>query len=342
MRRHRLPLLPALLLLFPLATRGGEKIADFDVTCPLFGHQFQAQALVKDEASDILDSDFCKRVVGESPYVLAVWTCPYCFFSAYQADFHGGKSLDPSFRDMDLRSYPVDPETIEQAQIFVAAKYHNAETYYRRDGRDARFLADLTLRGSWACRVFEVPEPGELVSFRQEVLETVPGASQIRNVELLNLELEKKVRTALESGAVPEEQRDIYRYLRADALRQSGDHVQARALFDALVDEGKLPENYRRAAAHKAFLCAKEGEFQKKTLDYLAEAEAKGLIEDEEQAEVTYLRGELSRRLGRLDDARRFYDAAAAMEGAAASLRELIDRQRQRLPAAGAGKGSAG
>jgi tetratricopeptide (TPR) repeat protein len=328
----RMPLRILLVLsLIPLAVLGARKMADFDAVCPLFGHQFTAQSLVKDEISTTFDSDFCKRTRNESPYILAVWTCPYCFFSAYQADFRG--SIDARFRDMKLRAYPVEAEKIEQADIFVATKYFNAETYYKMAGRDPRFLADLTLRGSWACRVFDIPNPEELHSLHEEIVAGIPGAARMRSPEILNLEVERHIAQLLESGEVPEGREDVYRYLRADALRQAGDHRTARKIFDDLIQEQRLPTIYLRAAAQKGLLCAKEAEFQEKTLEYLVAAKEE--IDEDERSETIYLMAELSRRLGRFEEARALYDQAAARNTTSESLRDIIRRQADRLPAPG-------
>jgi hypothetical protein len=315
-----------------LAATGGPKLADVSVVCPLFGHHFTAQTAVSDATAVAFDSDLCQRPAGGSPYLLSVWTCPYCFFSAYQADFHG--SLEPKYRDLELIHYPLDPKQVEQADIFPATKYLNAEAFYRLAGKDARFLADLTLRGSYACRVAEVEEPPELPDLRTALRNGIMQGKRRLNVEEVHLDLAADLRKRLDAGEVPADRQRIYRYLLADALRQAGQRIEARTLFDALAADEKLPPAYRTAARRKAFLCEREGAFQEKTLAYLQEAETAGLLPDDERAVAVYLQGELARRLGRIDAARAQYARAATQPRVPEWLAPLIQQQQGRLPAA--------
>jgi hypothetical protein len=315
-----------------LAAAGGPQLADIDVVCPLFGHHFTAQTAVSDSTVVAFDSDLCRRPPGESPYLLSVWTCPYCFFSAYQADFRG--SLEPKYRDLELIRYPLDPKVVEQADIFPATKYLNAEAFYKLAGKDARFLADLTLRGSYACRVAEVEEPPELAGLRATLRDAILDGKRRISVEEVHLELAADIRRRLGAGEVPADRERIYRYLLADALRQAGQRIEARSLFEALAADDKLPDAYRQAARRKGFLCEREGAFQEKALAYLEQSESAALLPDDERAVAVYLQGELARRLGRIDAARAQYARAATQPSVPEWLAPIIRQQQGRLPAA--------
>ena len=319
-------------LLSLLALGALARIADFDVVCPLFGHQFTAQTMVSDDDFSAFDSDFCKWSRGQNPYLFAVWTCPYCFFSAYQADFRG--SVDARFRDMKLRRYPVEADSIQQHEIFVSTKYLNAETYYLEAGRDARFLADLALRGSYACRVLQMEETPEFESLRDKIVDDVLAGKKRISVERVNLDVVARVREMLDGGQVEGRQLQVYRYLLADALRRAGESIEAREILEEIQEEGSLPAAYLETAKQKAFLCMKEGEFQEKTLAYLKEAREEGLIPQAERARTTYLRAELSRRLGRLEEARQLFQEAAAIPTEEEWLGSMIENQLRRIPAA--------
>ena len=318
-------------LALALLAAGGPRLADVSVVCPLFGHHFTAQTAVSDSTVVAFDSDLCRRPPGGSPYLLSVWTCPYCFFSAYQGDFRG--SLEPKYRDLELIHYPLDPKQVEQADIFPATKYLNAEAFYRLAGKDARFLADLTLRGSYACRVAEVEEPPELPDLRTKLRDAILHGERRISVEQVHLELAADLRKRLDAGEVPADRQRIYRYLLADALRQAGERIEARALFDTLAADDKLPDAYRTAARRKAFLCEREGAFQEKALAYLQESESARLLPEDERAVAVYLQGELARRLGRVDAARTQYARAATQPLVPEWLAPIIERQQGRLPA---------
>lgn len=320
------------LLALSLAAAGKSRLADVAVVCPLFGHQFTAQTAVSDETKVALDSDLCRRPPGGSPYLFSVWTCPYCFFSAYQEDFRG--SLDAKFRDLELIRYPLDPKQVQQVDIFPATKYLNAEAFYRLAGKDARFLADLTLRGSYACRVADVVEPPELPGLRSTLLAEVLQGQRRISVEAVHLDLAAALRKRLDAGEVPADRQRIFRYLLADALRQAGERIEARALFDALAADEKLPDAYRIAARGKAFLCEREGALQEKALAYLRESESLSGLPEGERAVAVYLQAELARRLGRVEAARADYARAATQPRVPEWLATMIQKQQGRLPAA--------
>jgi len=324
-----------LLLAVPVVALAGTRLADIDAVCPLFGHRFTAQGIVREDDVAAFDADFCKRPRGGvSAYVLAVWTCPYCFFSAYQADFRG--TLDPRFRDLELRSYPLDAAKVEQVNIFVGTKYLNAETYYRVAGKDARFLADLMLRGSYACRVFQLAEPPEYEGLHDALRAEAEGGRERLSVEELNLSLVDLLRGRLADPALAPERGAVLRYHLAEALRQSGGHREAAAVLEELLRDRGLPDAYRSQAVQRKFLCDKEREFQERALSYFREAE--GMIPPSERGLVTYLQAELERRLGRFEEARTLYERAASYPPDPAWLTGMIRKQRDRLPATGPGE----
>jgi tetratricopeptide (TPR) repeat protein len=153
-------------------------------------------------------------------------------------------------------------------------------------------------------------------------------------VEEVHLELAADIRRRLAAGEVPADRERIYRYLLADALRQAGQRIEARSLFEALAADDKLPDAYRQAARRKGFLCEREGAFQEKALAYLEQSESAALLPDDERAVAVYLQGELARRLGRIDAARAQYARAATQPSVPEWLAPIIRQQQGRLPAA--------
>jgi tetratricopeptide (TPR) repeat protein len=340
MHRTRLPralgVALSLALMLPMVPRTAPRIAEFDVRCPLFGHKFTAQATVaaEEEGEEFaaFDSDLCKRPVGPSGYRLAVWTCPYCFFSAYQPEFLS--PLDARFRSMELRSYRLEnPAEVEQWDIFIGIKFHNAEIFYREAGKDAWFLADLMRRGTYACRVSTVREPSGFESLREELVSEAWPRETRFGVEDVNLALAAHVRQLLASGELAPEQVPLHRYILADALRQAGDHGETVAILDEILEARSLPESFLKNARTKLLLSIKENDFQGKALAYLKEAHDEGIVPREERAVAVYMLGELSRRQGAPGDALRYYEAAAELVTDQEWLSNLIVRQTARLEA---------
>jgi hypothetical protein len=320
-----------LLILFTLSALPAEvRLADVDTHCPLFGHSFTAQALAGEDQFAAFDSDLCKRPQGTDLYTLSVWTCPFCFFSAYQSDFRA--ELAPEFREMELRRYPLEkpPSQMEQWEIFVGVKYHNAETFYLKAGKDAWFLSDLALRATYAFRVSTVEETEEFAALREHWLEVAWKGETRYSVEEVNLALAARIRQELK-GKVAMEQVPVLRYLLADALRRAGEHREAIGIFEELQESTALPAVLARGARMQFQLCRKEGEFQQKALAYLRQAEEEGIVPEENRALAVYLQAELSRRQGDFKAARALYHRAAELPASQDWLAALIEKQEGRL-----------
>ncbi len=335
----RLRLAVFLVLLLPVfSLQAGSRLADVDTRCPLFGHPFTAQAVASGSDFAAFDSDLCKRPLDHSLYILAVWTCPYCFFSAYQSDYLA--PLPAGFREMELRTYRLGTASaeIEQREIFVGIKYHNAETFYRKQGRDAWFLYDLLLRGTYSCRITIVEGTPEFRTLREEWIQRAWPHETRFSVEDVNLAVAAGVAQELEEGKVASDHVDTLRYLQADSLRRAGEHLEASVLFEELLKEATLEPRLLRAARNQLALCLKEGEFQLKALDYLNQAQEEGLVPAENATLSVYLQGELTRRLGGFDEARELYRQAAKLPVQQEFLPALIEKQLARLDAAPASK----
>jgi tetratricopeptide (TPR) repeat protein len=321
-----------------LVLQARSKLADVDTRCPLFGHPFTAQALAGGDDFAAFDSDLCKRPPDHSLYVLAVWTCPYCFFSAYQSEYL--EPLPAQFREMELRRYPLGkpPADIEQREIFVGIKFHNAETFYRQQGRDAWFLYDLMLRGTYACRITVLEGSPEFQILREQWIQQSWPRKTRFSVEDVNLAVAARVAEELAEGKPAKDSVASLRYLRADALRRAGEHLEAAAIFEDLLEEASLGPDLLRAARSQLALCIKEGDFQQKALDFLQQAQEEGLVPAENATLSVYMQGELMRRLGHPREARKLYQQAAKLPVQQEFLAALIEKQLGRLQAAPASK----
>ena len=320
-----------LLLLFTLSALPAKvRLADVDTRCPLFGHSFTAQALAGEDQFAAFDSDLCERPQGTDLYTLSVWTCPFCFFSAYQSDFRA--ELAPEFREMELRRYPLEksPSEMEQWDIFVGVKYHNAETFYLKAGKDAWFLSDLALRATYAFRVSTVEETPEFAALRERWLGEAWKKETRYSVEEVNLALAGRIRSELK-GKVAKEQVPMMRYLLADALRRAGEHREAMGIFEDLKESTALPALLAGGARMQFQLCRKEGEFQEKALRYLRQAEEEKVVPEENRALAVYLQAEISRRLGDPKAARALFRRAAELPASQEWLAALIEKQEGRL-----------
>ena len=336
MRLARGLCLALLLALFlpVLSLQARSRLADVDTRCPLFGHPFTAQAVASGDDFAAFDSDLCRRPLDHSLYILAVWTCPYCFFSAYQTDYL--KPLPAEFREMELRRYTLDtvPAEIEQREIFVGVKYHNAETFYRKQGRDAWFLYDLMLRGTYSCRITVVQGTAEFQSLREQwIKQSWPHKTRF-SVEEVNLAVAARVAQELDEGNLAGDSVDTMRYLRADALRRAGEHREAASIFEDLLKGSALGSELLRDARSQLALCIKEGDFQQKAFEYLQQAQEEGLVPAENATLSVYLQGELMRRLGHPGEARKFYRRAAELPVQQEFLAALIEKQLGRVDAA--------
>lgn len=356
MRRFRLFLAVALCLILAMPAQA-TRVQEVPAKCPVCATNFVAFGVVEVRYQGGMDPDFFLRAAPEPAENYGVWTCPQCYFSALPADFERNLPEDkrkllleklPAFRQIRPEYMAEVPES--QRKIPAWFKYKIALACYelRRDtlpNADA-YLGDICLRGSWVTREFGNPiERSERVA---KVFKTImadftrhhqkemgsfdkPGMiyykwyTSLADLLVKDLDSTEHVFTA--------EERPVAMLMAAGFLREAGELGPARRLL-VQVAQGKDPkyEEERRIANRELELLIQEEEFQTQSVAYFQRALESGALKGTEREPLcVYLLGELSRRLGKPADARRFFEMAAAIKGVPDQLLAMVKEQQEQI-----------
>jgi uncharacterized protein (DUF2225 family) len=321
----------ALALLLGAAPAWAAVIDYVDVVCPVSGHGFFGMNVAGVNTLSHRDGDFLVRVEGGNHYATRVWTCPYCFFSAYPEVFEQGTHVDfdPSSIVQVALSWEAKESKDVQSLIPIRVKYENAAAYYYSIGKPPYFMGVLNLQGSWAARLSKVSLPQDVVSmwhqFYMRSVRNNDSRSKEEVLEEMADSIEKELKTA---GSKAE--KDDLSLLLASTLRQSGQHRRAIPLLRDLVSNAQSSE-LSSAAGDELELAKTEMHFQQEALRYFKEAVKLGETLPEDRLQSIYLIGELSRRLGDLEQAKEWFGKSAETPMPQRWAREILKRQRQKL-----------
>ncbi len=298
------------LLLLPL---GSGEVVKVPLVCPLCGAPFDGAQAVPPARSAGSDSDFCDYSAGGSTRAFDVQVCTSCGYTDKLAFFLSGESLPPAAkRDLPARLKDLwngKPPANQQAAP-IARKFEAALVCAAARGVPAAELAALAHLGAWAVRdkiTFRALQPcyrmplDAFKAFGEEyrALELDSPAAFSTAFRLLQL----TVRLGL-----PATRAKLAALISSTAPRffSEQDTAKLRAELDA----------FERDAADEAALLAEAASRFQEALSVPGLDPRKRLL-------YTYLVGELERRCGEAEDARKWLKAADA-EGQRPDIRKLI------------------
>jgi tetratricopeptide (TPR) repeat protein len=308
-------------------------IRPIPVTCPVSEHEFFGLEIRAVNTLKHRDGDFLLRAEGGNQYATWIWTCPYCFFSARQVDFESIDEIDFDPASVEEVWLSEEAREDEGLQLIIPpnVKYRNAAAYYFSIGKPPYFLGTLYLHGSWAMRMSKAPVPeGMLGTWMNSYIKVTAGAEN-RSEEMELLAVADDLRAKLEA-AKEESRRTELKFLLASTLRQAGEHKRAVPILSELASIEEAGE-VASAAGLELHMARTEAAFQEEALRYFKEAVKLKETLPEDRLQSIYLIGELSRRLGRYDDARVWFDKAEENPMPQRWARMILKRQKSRLEA---------
>ncbi len=309
--------------------------ARITVTCPVCQEKVEGWTIMSTNNAGGQDRDFLEWAGGDQPIIYYPITCTSCWYSGYQDDFAAETKVPEDvakrIRDEQVLK-PIEEPVSGPPEAWV--RYDLVAQTYTLTGKGHGLLAWQYLRGAWAVRIEKARLAGPTDRDTQKAVMAwmdrwEPPGGERKGPAQVELLLAAECETMLaeakgEDGRIPAmvaillyrthgENTAALRVLAA-AKVQLGDAMAA-----SLQEELPLQIEQERALQRKA----------------LAEFEAAVPKEKDpgEQAGMTYLCGELCRRLEEWDRARAFYDSAQALPGAADWLKEWCREQAALIPA---------
>jgi tetratricopeptide (TPR) repeat protein len=326
----------ALLALLCLAAPGDER-KPREVVCPVDGEKFAVVEVTATNQWGGVDADFCAHAIKTTPLESYVWACPACGFAGRKKDF---ETALPEGERLALKS-GLKPRMelrrgMKQAEIPGHVKYDLLAQVARIRNQPRSDVGRAWLHASWSARQQGAVYLSDFDEW--EALRTSYGLNQTP------MQLGKKNRTDFELDVAGRLEKDLAakrfaaganrvlaRYLAAYLFRKHGENAEAErwlAELEPLRDQNSV---VAAAADRMKASIALEREFQAKAAEeYAAVLETPGLSAPA-VAEFHYVCGELLRRLGRPAEATAQFQKALEV-GPSDALRQLVERQRARLP----------
>lgn len=325
--------LSSALLLAPSVARATtrEKIT---VTCPVCQEKVEGWTIGSTNNFGGKDRDFLEWAGGDQPILYYPITCTKCFYSGYEDDFGADAKVpdDVAKRIREEKALkPIEEAASGPPDPWV--RYDLIAQTYVLLGRDHRALAWQYLRAVWASRIQKafVSRP-----FDGDTLEALDA--WIAEKKLAEGENADRAQAALAiagkcEAMLAEAKGEDARMAGITAIllyRIHGENTAAlRVLAVAKPHLGE--ESAARLEKDLPPQVERERALQKRAL-----AEFEVAVGEEkypgEKAGMTYLCGELCRRVEEWERARAFYEAASALPGAADGLKGWCREQAALLP----------
>ena len=336
----------AFFLCFVCVSRSGVSttFTEVDVKCPICGNAFEASVVTSTNTFGGQDTDFLERAMGFQPILIYPITCSKCYYTGHQSDFGEGveiaeedkarirKGLKPLV-EIKGDSKPEDIPAWARYDIPAWARYDLLAQRLKLMGEEKEAIADAYLSASWAVRLAAFEEPpfdDETKSRVQELFEKRWKSYQhdetenpAEQVVLIGRQLKE---TAARSTG---DERLMAGLAAVFLLREHGENAEVKDVL-AIIKSVMPEEQFEALKKELTESIALERRFQKQAAELFEEVA--GAEEDKEsKAVLTYLCGEIHRRLENWEQARKSFDGASKMAGPE-WLPELIEKQQKLLP----------
>ena len=333
--------LVALLALAVIAPAWATTARPLKLTCPVCGAATTGTSIMSTNNFGGIDHDFCRHAVGSQPLLMVATTCPKCHYSAYADDFEkkvapdvikavkGGALVVPSYAP--VKTTAVDEGMESPPNSLPAWVRHDLVLQVLRLQKAPAFdQAWQMLVTSWAVRLEARIDMGAETE-SEKIFDALVKRSGVKgddrsgdSVKLgrwLVSNLPKlsadEARVAAPAGIRLLRERGENGMLLSglEALKLGFPAERWPAIEKALRESAALEQKYQRMAV-EAFT------------KYLPTPEC---TKEEDRFHVTYLVGELHRRLGEGTKALEFYQKAETFPKGSKELKEWITEQKALL-----------
>lgn len=300
-------------------------------SCPLCTMRFSASVVLKAPERLGQDSDFLPRYQGEQVILIAPVTCTNCYFSGDPESFDAELSQEQKEKlgqGIQPRVFIAPGEVSDH--IPTPLRYElRAQTYQKLWETHFFLIAQQYLLASWAVRLTVNPLNGLEKKEKKEIANWLQKnrVIEIKDLGRQELNLAQEWRKKIDTISRPEEQWACIGAL-VVLFRKYGENTQVEALFPrgSSFLEKKVFEEWKQQIE---ISIEEEQFYQQLALEWFE----KGFHQDPHtDINLFYLAGELSRRLGRWEIARGYYEKALAHPTCSESFRARLQTQLQWLP----------
>lgn len=307
----------------------GTTVRPLTVTCPVCGHEVESAFVGSTNNFEGQDADFFKRAAGFIPRFVLATTCPRCRYSAFPDDFKTAPDgLSPAVREKILGGkalvVPAVPEWAPkpaEGKLPAWARLDLIAQTKQLEGRTASELGDAWQHCSWGVRIEANPFGAVFDEFPVEL--ATAERDPDRNPSEVDIEFALALLAKLPSLAKP-----LQRPAAAGVgylLRTRGEHVALLAALPVLEPYFTQAEWAGLEPRVKASIEFERG-YQRKSLAAFERALEGPMAKASDRAEITYLTGELARRLGEPEKACDRFGMSLAVKGGPDWLKKMVKR----------------
>lgn len=314
------------------ATTGYER----DATCPVCGHKFR-MFIIPTLFTTGVDTDFLGISSGYDPVTLATTTCPKCYYSGWSSNFLENAKVSNVLKSaileqkilkpmIDISMYSNTDTENDKVPPWVTCDLIAQQRKFLGDRNEE--IGDAYLWGSWAVRHSWQPSDLErnLGLRLYELLETRFQELKFDytkdNSALAEIDFARELAEKVKDSAI--EDRKFLTLSAISLYRKHGENREAKKLLVILKEQLQEAE-YKRIEEKLLDSIDNERFFQKKALVCYVNAIDK-IENPKRKATITYLCGEINRRLENWDKAKDFFKNALEMKETSQEARAFIKR----------------
>jgi tetratricopeptide (TPR) repeat protein len=274
-------------------------------TCPLDGTAFTGRVLSSSNRGGGVDSDFCVWSIGESPLQYEVQVCPKCFYARRNEDFNKPLPMATKQRLVKALTHwrKTHPEVKDIDGVRPAQRWELAAVCVMVRHNQPEIVGDLWLRASWARR-----HTG-LAGLNMRIATPMDGFEQLDG---LLYDLRKAKGEAF-----------VETLFRVVMLAQRVGQVKRRDAALGMLEKANLDAKQAEHLAQLRQAFADEAMYQERAIAAFSRAIEQEIANAERTAFYLYLIGDMNRRLGRNDEALKYYKQAASAPEVRDDVRDM-------------------
>jgi len=296
--------------------------------CPVCGRKLVVHKIASTNNFGGRDRDFCEHAAGEQPLMVTAHTCHHCLFSGYPEDF--SREIRPEVKELILGGGALQPAG-DLSRPWV--RHDLIAQRLVLEGAPAETLGEQYLQTSWAVRLDPRGALGERAAglssddhawFRLQLL----GGKFVVQDGKDRAAIEMAEAASSHLAELPIDRARTAALISARLLRARGENPILLALLPRLQHPFR-PEEWQPIEQDIRGSIHIERRYQRLALGAFRRALSQpDSLSGERRAVLTYLSGELLRRLGDNEGAGHMFDEASAKEGAPDWVRQWSREQR--------------
>lgn len=293
-----------------------------EAECPVCDNKFSASQLMSSNNFGGYDSDLCPNAVGHSPLMDRIWGCPACNFCSYGDAF---KEELTDARKAELKKWLADnikidnkgPENRHNA-IPAQTRYEVAARIAEMSKKPALEIGRLWLNAAWTCRhlgLIDVASAATpLTETRHDDCKTLFQALDTYSRKIKPsgnragdmLKILAITAAAFDELKIPDSELVASYLTFARFFRSSGENQQAEKFIAMALASDKSGQIAREVEAIR-FSVKEEARFQAKAAEWLEKGLSPADLQGQEKAQMILTLAETYRRIGKYDQAEKYY-----------------------------------